>query len=80
MYVFIFSEMDKDFRSFTIKHEYGHFVQSKILGPLYMFVIAIPSMVWNACFKSYRRRKNISYYEFYTEKWANKYINNDKIY
>ena len=54
------------------KHEYGHQVQSFILGWLYLPIIAIPSLIWAGCFKKYRLKNNISYYSFYTEKWANR--------
>ena len=55
-------------------HEYGHTFQSLMLGPLYMFVIGIPSMVWLrlSVFQKMRKKKKISYYSFYTEKWADK--------
>lgn len=53
-------------------HEFGHCVQSMILGPLYLFVIGIPSIIWASCFDKYRLKHNKSYYSFYTEKWANK--------
>lgn len=51
-------------------HEYGHTVQSLILGPLFTFVIGIPSSLWR------QKTKNIifsdfEYYCFYTESWAN---------
>ena len=55
-----------------VKHEYGHTVQSKYLGPLYLFVIGLPSLIWAGCFQEYRKKNNISYYSFYTEKWADK--------
>lgn len=29
----------------TLKHEYGHSIQSKILGPLYLIVIGLPSLM-----------------------------------
>lgn len=56
----------------TIKHEKGHTIQSYILGWLYLFVIGIPSIIWNACFEQYRKKNGIDYYSFYTEKWADK--------
>ena len=56
----------------TIKHEQGHTKQSRILGPLYLFVIGIPSAVWCHFFEGYRKKNNISYYDFYCEKWADK--------
>lgn len=55
-----------------IKHEYGHTVQSKYLGWFYLPVIAVPSLIWAGCFEQYRQKNNVSYYSFYTEKWANK--------
>ena len=54
----------------TVSHEVdGHTKQSKILGPLYVFVIGIPSLLW-AYFRNPRKQPN--YYTFYTESWANK--------
>lgn len=44
----------------------GHTVQSKILGPLYLLVIGLPSIL-NAAFDFTK-----CYYDFYPEKWANK--------
>ena len=55
-----------------VKHEYGHTIQSKMLGPLYLIVIALPSFLWAWLGKKYRKEKNVSYYSFYTEKWAEK--------
>lgn len=55
-------------------HEYGHCIQSLILGPLWLFVVGIPSLIWAGCFDKYREKHGISYYSFYTEKWANKLI------
>lgn len=54
------------------KHEYGHCKQSLILGWLYLIIIGIPSITWCNCFSKYRVRKNVNYYSFYTERWANK--------
>lgn len=51
-----------------VAHEVdGHTVDSKIFGPLYLFVIGIPSIL-NAMFTFTK-----CYYDFYTEKWANKH-------
>ena len=55
-----------------IKHEYGHSIQSHYLGWFYLLVIGLPSLVWAQCFEWYRQKFNVSYYSFYTEKWANK--------
>lgn len=54
----------------NIKHEYGHCVQSQYLGWLYLFVIGLPSLIWAQCFEGYRKRTGKSYYDFFTESWA----------
>lgn len=53
----------------TFKHELGHTVQSMILGPLYLLVIGIPSFMWALLRRCGMFLKH-SYYDFYTEKWA----------
>lgn len=58
-------EYDKD----LIAHEYGHYIQSQILGPLYLLVIGLPSAIWGLL---YRESWKKDYYWFYTERWANK--------
>lgn len=45
------------------RHEYGHTWQNRVLGPLYLFVIAIPSLISAISSPSSHNR-------FYTEKWA----------
>jgi hypothetical protein len=50
-------------------HEWGHSIQCRILGPLYLPVVAIPSFL----------RANFgagTYLNFYTEKWAENLGNN----
>lgn len=59
----------------TIKHEYGHTLQSRYLGIFYLFVIGLPSLIWAGCFDKYRVKKGISYYSFYTERWADELAN-----
>ena len=67
-YIFVHEGVNEDF----INHEKGHQKQSRILGPLYLFVIAIPSLLWAAFGLGYRKKYNKSYYWFYTEAWADK--------
>ena len=50
-------------------HERGHSIQSMILGPLYLLVIGLPSLIWAAIFRHGNGR---NYYAFYTEAWADK--------
>lgn len=75
---FIFTDgKNKD----IIAHEYGHNIQSIILGPLFLLIIGIPSFLWSMLpmFQVIRRIKKYNYYDFYPEKWANilarKYLN-----
>lgn len=55
-------------------HEYGHSRQSRLLGPLYLLVIGLPSLSWNIYYRLSGRSKSDpkGYYRFYTEKWADK--------
>lgn len=59
----------KDYAGRTERHEYGHSRQSMFLGPLYLIVIGLPSLLWAAIWRPGYGR---SYYEFYTEAWADK--------
>ena len=67
-------------------HEKGHYYQSWILGPLYLFVIGIPSIIHaamhntNKCNRCNELRENGDddpYKHFWTEQWAERY-NKDK--
>jgi hypothetical protein len=58
------------FATHLAKHEYGHCLQSFRLGWLYLVVIGIPSAAW-AMMHGWRYFSGISYYKFYTERWAN---------
>lgn len=54
------------------KHEKGHRQQSKWLGPLYLIVIGLPSLIWATLHSSVRRLRTVDYFSFYTEKWADR--------
>ena len=51
-----------------LNHERGHTKQSEMLGPLYLLVIGLPSIIWNVV----HTKLNKNYYTFYTESWADK--------
>ena len=55
----------------TRKHELGHRRQSRMLGPLYLLIVGIPSVC--LCLLS-RKSKTISanYYQHFPENWANR--------
>lgn len=55
-----------------LRHEYGHTIQSMILGPLFLLVIGLPSIIWAGLFAGYRQKHKVSYYAFYTERWADR--------
>ena len=63
------------------KHEaIGHGTQSRWLGPLYLIVIGLPSIIWAALYgtKMFPYTKN-GYYKFYTERWADKLGNIERL-
>ena len=66
---------DEDIKSLDVsKHEaIGHGTQSRLLGPLYLLIIGLPSIIWAWIYpcKIFPYSKN-GYYKFYTEKWADK--------
>ena len=53
-------------------HEYGHTYQSLLLGPLYLFVIGIPSIVWASTkrYQNLRKQYGVPYSFYWTESWA----------
>lgn len=69
LYILMSENNYKYNRSFTKEHEWGHTRQSLYLGPLYLLIIGLPSIVWAAI---YNNSWNCSYYDFYTEKFADK--------
>ena len=52
-----------------VRHEYGHCRQSRILGPFYLLVIGLPSLLWALWWTPGR---SVGYYSFYTERWADR--------
>ena len=73
IFIFINSNKQGDKLHDIRIHEYGHTIQSAILGPLWLFVIAIPSVIWcnTPYFVKLRKEKNVSYYKAYCEGWSN---------
>ena len=56
----------------TMNHEYGHSRQSLYLGPLYLIVIGLPSLIWCGLHTYTALYRRVSYYSFYTEAWADR--------
>lgn len=67
-YIFVYRRFNN--LAYVVKHESGHVKQSRMLGPLYLLVIGLPSILWAATHRVIAPKKD--YYWFYTENWANK--------
>jgi hypothetical protein len=53
----------------SIKHEYGHTRQSKILGWLYLPIVGLPSIIRASIWNRYRLDPE-KYYKGFPENWA----------
>lgn len=58
---------------FLLDHEYGHTIQSLILGPAYLLLVGAPSLAWNRLpyFARKRKKTGKSYYSAVFERTAN---------
>lgn len=54
----------------TVRHEFGHVRQSRMLGWLYLPVIGLPSLLWAALGSMVCPFRE--YHWFYTEAWADR--------
>lgn len=74
-YIIIGGEWDES----DVRHEYGHVLQSRMLGWLYLVVIGISSLL-HAGLHDKSCAKDKEYSHFWTEKWAEKLGGNyDKV-
>lgn len=73
IFIFVNADKEEDWLHDALIHEYGHTIQSLVLGPLWMFVIALPSIIWCnlPALVKYRKEKDVSYYTLYCEGWSN---------
>ena len=74
---YIFLDNDGYYNYITIKHEYGHQKQSLMLGPLYLIIICLPSVIGNIIYRiKYKYFKKYydydSYYKQPWEAWADR--------
>ena len=58
----------------VLVHEYGHSIQSLLLGPLYLPLVGLPSVLWAnlPALRRFRKRRGVSYFSVYPESWANR--------
>ena len=75
-YIFV-NQYFKDLSN-VILHERGHVKQSRILGPLYIIIIGIPSISWAGLRRLIPALQKMNYYWFYPENWANKLMGLNK--
>ena len=54
-----------------VLHEYGHQLQSRMLGPLYLLIVGIPSLIRNI-YSRIKKKDNKWYYSRFPENWADK--------
>jgi len=54
-------------------HEYGHTIQSLFLGPLYLVIVGLPSLIWASSKKTNEKFKTgeLNYFDLYCESGAN---------
>ena len=74
--LFIFTPKEEEERTEQVRvHEYGHCIQSILLGPLYLIVIGIISYSWANIpyFRKMRWEKKIPYTKCFVESWASKW-------
>lgn len=66
-------DMNESLKRDTVRHEaIGHVKQSLIFGPLYLIIIGISSFTWCSMYGRLVPHTHNGYYEFWTEKWADK--------
>lgn len=73
LFIFVPHESDGKGRN-LISHEYGHTLQSLMLGPLYLIIVGLPSYIWanSKIFKGMRLEKGVHYSRFWIENWADR--------
>jgi hypothetical protein len=72
-YIFLFQTCNETDRA----HEYGHCIQSRFFGPLYLLIIGLPSLlgnIWDRLFhRAWSPAQRIDwYYRRYPEHWADR--------
>ncbi len=72
-FIFVPRKAGEKREKYLLEHEYGHTLQSLILGPFYLLFVGTPSMLWSRLpyFRSKRRKSGMSYYSAPFEKTAN---------
>lgn len=78
LFIFVPENIEINKKYYIYKHEYGHTIQSLILGPLYLLIIGLPSLIWSKLYHNNMTRNNKNnYYDFFTERSANYFGKNN---
>lgn len=78
MFIFVNATRGEKNAERTAAHEYGHTIQSLLLGPMYLLIVGIPSFLWCRHYSRHRAEyaaRGIDYYSRFPEKQATKYGN-----
>ena len=72
MFIFVPGGLGPEREAWLLAHEYGHTLQSALLGPLYLLVVGVPSYLWANLPRNRRARaeRHIPYESRYPENWA----------
>lgn len=73
-FIFVCGNRGEEYVQRTAVHEFGHTIQSLILGVFYLFVVGIPSYIWcnsKKC-KAVRLNCGVKYTSRFPENWANR--------
>ena len=73
LFIFTPGEKNPNYEKIRV-HEYGHCIQSLVLGPFYL-ILGLISVCWANIpyFRKLRKEKNIPYTSCFVESWASKW-------
>lgn len=73
-FIFVSGTRGEEYKAQVAVHEYGHTIQSLIFGPLYLFIVGLPSAIWCNGKRNIalRQEKGIKYCSRFPENWANR--------
>lgn len=68
-FIYLDTKYEKD--ALSLKHEYGHFIQSKLLGWFYLVLVGLPSIIRASIYNKLGLDSK-SYHNGYPEHWADR--------
>ncbi|MBP3371150.1 MAG: hypothetical protein J6L88_01335 [Clostridia bacterium] len=67
-FLFVAEHLDGERYEHILQHEFGHTIQSLVLGPLYLILIGVPSFIWcNLPYFKKLRASGVDYDAFFIE-------------